>query len=115
MKPGNVSVWARSVDLHNVYGPSECTVDGAANVKLKADSNPASIGHGVGALLWITDSSDHNQLAPVGSVGEFLVEGPVVTRGYLARWRRQQMHLLPILPGYKMGRDDSDACIKQEI
>jgi amino acid adenylation domain-containing protein len=83
MKPGNVSVWAGSVDLHNVYGPSECTIDCAANVKLKAHSNPASIGHGMGALLWITDSSDYNQLAPVGSVGELLVEGPVVARGYL--------------------------------
>ncbi|KAG9387088.1 EntF Non-ribosomal peptide synthetase module protein [Pyrenophora tritici-repentis] len=32
---------------------------------------------------WVVDSNDHNKLAPLGSVGELLVEGPILARGYL--------------------------------
>jgi non-ribosomal peptide synthase protein (TIGR01720 family) len=33
--------------------------------------------------MWVCDPSDHNQLAPVGCVGELLIDGPIVARGYL--------------------------------
>ncbi len=29
------------------------------------------------------DPEDHNKLAPVGSIGELLIEGPILARGYL--------------------------------
>lgn len=36
-----------------------------------------------GSRGWITSPSDPEQLLPVGAIGELLVEGPIVTRGYL--------------------------------
>lgn len=42
-----------------------------------------SMGKGVGATTWVVDAADHERLVPVGCVGELLIEGPLVGRGYL--------------------------------
>lgn len=44
---------------------------------------PAKIGKAIGSVTWIVDESNHNYLAPVGAVGELLIEGPLLARGYL--------------------------------
>ncbi|KAI2614797.1 non-ribosomal peptide synthase [Hypoxylon fragiforme] len=82
---GDAAAWSRSTKVINAYGPSECTVGCAVNGDVGAESKkPAvSIGRGVGGTLWIVDPSNHNRLMPVGSVGELLVEGPIVGPGYL--------------------------------
>jgi aryl carrier-like protein len=36
-----------------------------------------------GSLAWITVINDPNNLAPIGAIGELVVEGPAVARGYL--------------------------------
>ncbi|KAK4234191.1 Nonribosomal peptide synthetase 4 [Achaetomium macrosporum] len=72
------------------YGPSECTVGCTVNNTF-ANKNregrkvftTGNIGRGVGAVGWIADPEDHDRLVPVGSVGELLIEGPVVGLGYL--------------------------------
>lgn len=63
------------------YGPSECTVGCTVN----GDVAPGrtSIGKGCGAATWITDPDNHDRLMPVGAVGELLIEGPLVGKGYL--------------------------------
>lgn len=78
-----LKTWADEADLFNVYGPAECTITMACNPRLSANSNPATIGKQVGCLTWIADPLDHNRLMPIGSVGELLVEGPLLARGYL--------------------------------
>ncbi|KAL2127370.1 hypothetical protein VTI74DRAFT_10836 [Chaetomium olivicolor] len=71
------------------YGPSECTVGCTVNNTFAKAKNKrklfttGNIGQGVGAVGWIVDPDDHDRLVPVGSVGELLVEGPVVGIGYL--------------------------------
>ncbi|KAK3983962.1 putative HC-toxin synthetase [Cladorrhinum sp. PSN332] len=71
------------------YGPSECTVGCTVNNTFAKNKNErklfttGNIGKGVGAVGWIVDPEDHDRLVPVGSVGELLVEGPVVGLGYL--------------------------------
>lgn len=71
------------------YGPSECTVGCTVNntfAKHKDERKlftTGNIGKGVGAVGWVVDPEDHDRLVPVGSVGELLVEGPVVGMGYL--------------------------------
>ncbi|KAF4239724.1 hypothetical protein CNMCM6457_008644 [Aspergillus fumigatiaffinis] len=42
-----------------------------------------NIGEPFLGSVWLVESDDHNQLAPVGAVGELLIEGPYLTRGYL--------------------------------
>ena len=79
----NLKLWASKVCLVNLYGPAECTIWTTAQTKLKADSPANNVGRAVAARLWITSSADHDQLRPVGCIGELLIEGPVLARGYL--------------------------------
>lgn len=79
----DIETWADHLQLGNGYGPSECSVAAAGNPNLTSASNPANIGRAVGGLCWIVDAEDHNKLVPVGAVGELLIEGPIVARGYL--------------------------------
>ena len=41
------------------------------------------LGKSIASVSWIVDRDDHNKLAPIGSVGELVVEGPILARGYL--------------------------------
>lgn len=72
--------WGKNTSVVICYGPSECTVGCTANNDVSVSTN---IGFGVGGLTWIVDPEDHDKLVPVGSVGELLMEGPVVGVGYL--------------------------------
>ncbi|KAI1275329.1 hypothetical protein F5Y07DRAFT_409348 [Xylaria sp. FL0933] len=78
---GLVDLWADKVSLINGYGPAEATV--CCVVKVPATGwKYGTIGHMVGSCGWIVDRSN-SKLAAIGSVGELIIEGPVVTRGYL--------------------------------
>ena len=83
MTSSHISAWANYVNLVNGYGPSECAVIAAGNSHIIEGMDPARIGHAVGGYCWIVDPNNHNRLAPIGSVGELLVEGPILARGYL--------------------------------
>lgn len=77
----DVATWMNVAQVMNVYGPAESTIVSTAN-RLIADPNHATtIGHGLGTVTWIV--SENNTLAPIGSVGELFVEGPLVGAGYL--------------------------------
>ncbi|KAH6714878.1 hypothetical protein BKA61DRAFT_734232 [Leptodontidium sp. MPI-SDFR-AT-0119] len=75
--------WAKTLRLMNAYGPSECAVASALNTKVTPDGDHQCIGRGVGSCLWIVEPQDHDRLAPVGCIGELLIEGSIVSRGYL--------------------------------
>ncbi|KAK8007409.1 hypothetical protein PG989_001399 [Apiospora arundinis] len=79
----NIKTWAQHLTLINGYGPSECTIAATANSITDPDEDPANIGKALGGICWITDPEDHNKLAPLGTIGELLIEGSIVARGYL--------------------------------
>lgn len=79
----NLEIWAPHVALNNMYGPSECTIWCCSNTNLAANSPADNIGRGVGALLWIASPTNHDHLCPIGCIGELLIEGPVMARGYI--------------------------------
>lgn len=88
MSTDHIAKWANHAALINAYGPSEASVIAATSTKVDHDGkilgrDPATIGHAVGCRCWIVDPRDHNRLMPIGSIGELLVEGPIVARGYL--------------------------------
>lgn len=82
MSKSHLSIWAGKVNLVNGYGPSECSVAVAVNPNMTLSTNPANIGHRLDRC-WVVDAQNHHRLAPIGSVGELLVEGPTLARGYL--------------------------------
>lgn len=78
------SQWSKHARVLNMYGPAECTVKATlAEVDGTATSSAASIGRGVGLCTWVVDTLNHLKLAPVGAVGELVLEGPIVGSGYL--------------------------------
>lgn len=69
--------------LINSYGPTECSVTSTQNVGLTDGSGGCVIGRPMrGTQAWIVDPHNYNRLVPIGAVGELLLEGPQVARGY---------------------------------
>ncbi|KAF9893942.1 hypothetical protein FE257_008913 [Aspergillus nanangensis] len=71
------------VRLMNAYGPSECTPIVSVQTDVRRACTASNIGHPSGATFWVVCPCDPQRLAPVGAVGELLVEGACVGRGYL--------------------------------
>ena len=78
-----VASWSHRINLINVYGPSEASVNCACYPNFTPSTNIATIGRSLGSRLWISESDDPTRLTPVGCVGELLIEGPIISRGYL--------------------------------
>ena len=72
--------WKGHVRLVNSYGPSECGVVTTLNECILDD--PTNIGRPTGSLCWIVDPENHERLVPVGAIGELVVEGYNVAKGY---------------------------------
>ncbi|CZS96958.1 uncharacterized protein RAG0_06072 [Rhynchosporium agropyri] len=79
----NIDLWVDRVNLINGYGPSETCVFSVINENIRRDTTPDMIGSAVGGACWIVDPENHSKLAPLGAVGELLLEGPTLARGYL--------------------------------
>ncbi|KAF6795323.1 NRPS protein [Colletotrichum sojae] len=79
----NLDTWFGRVKLINAYGPTEACVDCVSHIFASADESPATIGRSQNATAWIVDPQDHNRLAAIGCVGELLVQGHTLSRGYL--------------------------------
>lgn len=84
MSVENVLRWASKVTLVNGYGPTEASIIAIANPEVSTQRDASNIGRALpSAHAWIVDSQDHNQMAPVGCVGELLLEGPLLAREYM--------------------------------
>ncbi|KAJ5668554.1 nonribosomal peptide synthase [Penicillium maclennaniae] len=77
-----IVAWKDEVQLVNAYGPTECSILCAA-IHVQGLQDIGVIGHPLGSAHWLVDPDDHNRLVPLGTVGDLLVEGPIVAKGYL--------------------------------
>lgn len=67
----------------NCYGPAEAG-GCLANVYQSTTSQPQTVGVALkSASCWIVDSKNPYRLAPIGAIGELVVEGHTLARGYL--------------------------------
>ena len=80
-----IQEWSGNVRLLNDYGPTEACISACSNVNISPDADPNNIGYATGdsTHLWIVNSTNHSKLAPIGCVGELLISGPSLARGYL--------------------------------
>ncbi|KAL8969755.1 MAG: hypothetical protein Q9183_001843, partial [Haloplaca sp. 2 TL-2023] len=80
-----IDEWSEKVRLCNGYGPTEACVDACDNDNVSTDTEPNNIGYGQGTgnRLWIVEPDNHSRLSPVGCLGELLISGPALARGYL--------------------------------
>ncbi|OKL62742.1 hypothetical protein UA08_01138 [Talaromyces atroroseus] len=85
MLASDIEYWAEKTHLINGYGPAECSIASCINPGVTMKSDPTNIGFGnhAGATCWVVDPHNSNKLLPIGAVGELLIEGPSVGRGYL--------------------------------
>ncbi|KAH0592368.1 Nonribosomal Peptide Synthetase [Metarhizium humberi] len=83
LHPKDVGIWWDEVRVVNAYGPSECTTASTLRTSPSTPEEACSIGKGAGMVTWIVDPNNHNVLLPPGSIGELLLEGPLIGRGYL--------------------------------
>ena len=78
----DVDQWANNdILLFSGYGPTEAQV--CCLGPLTTSDLPERIGYASGCVGWITDLRDYERLAPVGAIGELIIQGPITTRGYL--------------------------------
>ncbi|KAI8623500.1 hypothetical protein F5Y19DRAFT_492534 [Xylariaceae sp. FL1651] len=80
--PTIIEAWAGSVDLKLIYGCTECTIscviaDASTRVVV-----PGEIGYPIGSQAWVVNPGDVNKLVDNGEVGELVLGGPLVSRGY---------------------------------
>ena len=83
LPPSLVRTWAKKLRLILAYGPTECCVICFTLDTSQCTPGDGDIGQAISGRAWIVEANDFNMLAPVGAVGELLVEGPVLARGYL--------------------------------
>lgn len=80
---GVIEKW-RHIRVLNMYGPAEATVHSSGcDVSYESGKHHHNIGRSGGCLYWVANATDHNRLVPIGSPGELLIQGPIVSLGYL--------------------------------
>ncbi|KAK2749779.1 NRPS [Onygenales sp. PD_40] len=82
MSPKDVARWTPHLRLISAYGPAECTVVSAIESRVIEAGN---IGRSFGGTTWIVNKENHHQLMPVGAIGELIIGGPLVGRGYFGQ------------------------------
>ncbi|KAK1624737.1 hypothetical protein BDP81DRAFT_329401, partial [Colletotrichum phormii] len=84
-----IKTWHGHVKLMNLYGPTETCVFCTAYEYPSPDASPVNIGRGFSNRCWVIEP-EGNTLAPIGCVGELVVEGHALARGYLNDATRTQ-------------------------
>lgn len=73
-----------STKLINQYGMGEVALCSALNTDVyHPDNNGAIIGRPATGTIWIVHPTDTRKVMPVGALGEVVIEGPHLARGYL--------------------------------
>ncbi|KAL2826232.1 hypothetical protein BDW59DRAFT_161069 [Aspergillus cavernicola] len=81
MNESHRAKWS-TINLVNGFGPTEASVTAAINSRVTATTDCRDIGLPLNTCCWIVNPEDANRLVPVGAVGEMLLEGPTLARGY---------------------------------
>lgn len=83
MTPTHIGTWCDKVRLMNGYGPAECSVLSTIHPSVTRGTDCLNLGRPTGCTCWVVDPNDHQKLTPIGAIGELLIEGPIVGRGYI--------------------------------
>ncbi|XDG05068.1 hypothetical protein ABKA04_004683 [Annulohypoxylon sp. FPYF3050] len=89
----HVDPWLHHVRIFNAYGPTECSIMTTVSEITKTGRKPR-IGHPITGAVWVVSEKDHNRLVPIGAVGELLIEGPLLARGYLNNPRKTETNFI---------------------
>ncbi|KAK1624738.1 hypothetical protein BDP81DRAFT_329459, partial [Colletotrichum phormii] len=91
----NLDTWFGKVRLVNGWGPAETCVFSAIHEYSSLDDSPLTVGRPVGGYGYIVDPVNAHQLAPVGCLGELVIQGPTILREYLSDAERTAAATVP--------------------
>ncbi|KAH2616060.1 Nonribosomal peptide synthetase 1, partial [Aspergillus fumigatus] len=77
------TIWSEKVRTHSLYGAAECSSSCIHASDCQTLGEARNLGLAAGCITWLVNPSDHDLLVPIGSVGEVVIEGPVIASGYL--------------------------------
>ena len=77
-----VDPWLEHGEVHGIYGPAEACICGWRE-GVGREGKPSNLGISLMTAFWIVEPDNYHQLVPVGCVGEALIEGPTLARGYI--------------------------------
>ena len=120
MQVREITKWQGKTSLVNAYGPSECAVIATASIKVDeigrvVNDEAAVIGRAVGCRSWVVSPHDHTQLLPIGSVGELVIQGNTVSRGYLNMEEKTAKAFVPTPDWMYDGDVDTTNCYSSTI
>ncbi|KAF7184176.1 hypothetical protein CNMCM7691_004801 [Aspergillus felis] len=93
----DVRRWASNVRLLNGYSPAEAGCITIVNPSLQED-HPGKIGFPVTVVPWVVDPDDFNRLVPAGEVGELVIQGHTLARGYFGRPKQSKAAFIQTPP-----------------
>ncbi|KAM3423095.1 hypothetical protein BST61_g554 [Cercospora zeina] len=92
--PSCLKHWASHAQIVSLYGHSEGMGATILQPQLTTHMNPLNIGHPVAGRVWLTNINDGDKLVPVGAIGEIVLEGPALARGYIAPLGKENARFL---------------------
>ncbi|KAF4635192.1 hypothetical protein G7Y89_g2901 [Cudoniella acicularis] len=91
-----IKTWAEKVHLINAYGMTECCVTSLVNANVSAKTNPANIGHGVGAGYETKQYRRPGRVYKTGNLAQYNPDGSINSLGRVdtqAKLRGQRIEL----------------------
>ena len=77
-----VQRWTKKISLMQIYGPAEAGI--VLTMPMQSSTQPECNGRPLqNCSCWLVDPDDAKILVPIGAIGELVVAGPSLTRGYL--------------------------------
>jgi amino acid adenylation domain-containing protein/non-ribosomal peptide synthase protein (TIGR01720 family) len=80
---GVVDKWNKDAAVINGYGPAEASIVFHCSPPILDPAVAANVGHPIAGGAWVANPDDIGRLVPLGAPGELLIEGPLLSRGYL--------------------------------
>jgi amino acid adenylation domain-containing protein len=101
-----IELWSPHVKVYIIYGPTEASIQASGGRVATGTAAVLSglIGHPTGCNLWIVKEDNHNELVLKGETGELIIEGNILSRGYLGDPQKTMAAFVDICVGLKIRR-----------
>ncbi|KAL6811929.1 hypothetical protein J3E69DRAFT_377169 [Trichoderma sp. SZMC 28015] len=81
IQASEISRWTQAETVIGIYGPAECA-QALSFAYLDSKTRNNHVGNPFGARTWLVQPGRPDRLAAIGTVGELMIEGPTVSKGY---------------------------------
>jgi non-ribosomal peptide synthetase component F len=81
IQSSEVARWTQAETIIGIYGPAECA-QALSFIHLGTQTPNNHVGFSFGARTWLVQPGCPDRLAAIGTIGELLIEGPTVSKGY---------------------------------